>query len=67
MVDIDIPQRTISLRVSEAELAARRAAQDQAGWKPVKARSRKVSQALRAYALFASSADTGAVRVLPGE
>ena len=67
MVDIDIPQRTISLRVSEAEQATRRAAQDQAGWKPVKARSRKVSQALRAYALFASSADTGAVRVLPGE
>ena len=67
MVDIDIPQRSISLRVSEAELSARRAAQDQAGWKPVKARSRKVSQALRAYALFASSADTGAVRVLPGE
>ena len=67
MVDIDIPQRSISLRVSEAELSARRAAQDQAGWKPVKPRSRKVSQALRAYALFASSADTGAVRVLPGE
>ena len=67
MVDIDIPKRSISLRVTEAELAARRAAQDQAGWKPVKVRSRKVSQALRAYALFASSADTGAVRVLPGE
>ena len=30
------------------------------GWKPVKVRSRKVSLALRAYALFASSADTGA-------
>ena len=67
MVDIDIPKRTISLRVSEAEMAARRAAQDAAGWKPAMVRSRKVSQALRAYALFASSADTGAVRVLPGE
>ena len=67
MIDIDIPKRTISLRVSDAELTARRAAQDAAGWKPVKVRSRKVSQALRAYALFASSADTGAVRVLPGE
>ena len=67
MVDIDIPKRTISLRVAEAELAARRAAQDRAGWVPVAPRSRKVSQALRAYALFASSADTGAVGVLPGE
>ncbi len=67
MVDINIPQRTISLRVSEADLASRRVEQDAAGWKPAQARSRKVSQALRAYALFASSADTGAVRVLPGE
>ncbi len=67
MIDIDIPARTINLRVSEAELAARRAEQDRLGWKPAKPRSRKVSQALRAYALFASSADKGAVRVLPDE
>jgi dihydroxy-acid dehydratase len=67
MIDIDIPARTISLRVSEAELAARRAEQDKMGWKPAKPRSRKVSQALRAYALFAQSADKGAVRRLPGE
>ena len=67
MVDIDIPKRSISLRVSEADLATRRAAQDAAGWKPAKARSRKVSTALKAYALFASSADKGAVRVLPDE
>ena len=65
MIDIDIPSRTISLRVSEAELATRRAEQDKAGWKPAKPRSRKVSEALRAYALFATSADTGAVRRLP--
>jgi dihydroxy-acid dehydratase len=67
MIDINIPARTISLRVSEAELAARRAEQDKMGWKPAKPRSRKVSQALRAYALFAQSADKGAVRRLPGE
>ncbi|MCZ8079136.1 MAG: dihydroxy-acid dehydratase [Rhodobacteraceae bacterium] len=67
MIDIHIPNRTINLRVSEAELAARRAEQDKLGWKPAKPRSRKVSQALRAYALFAASADKGAVRVLPGE
>ena len=39
--------------------------QDAAGGKPVKARPRKVSTALKAYALLASSADKGAVRVLP--
>jgi dihydroxy-acid dehydratase len=67
MIDIDIPNRTISLRVPEAELAQRRAEQDQKGWKPEKARPRKVSQALKAYALFATSADKGAVRKLPDE
>ncbi len=67
MIDIDIPNRTINLRVSDAELATRRAEQDKLGWKPAKPRSRKVSQALRAYALFAASADKGAVRVLPDE
>ncbi len=67
MIDIDIPNRTINLRISDAELAARRAEQDKLGWKPAKPRSRKVSQALKAYALFAASADRGAVRVLPDE
>ena len=67
MIDIDIPNRTISLRVSDAELAKRRAEQDAKGWKPEKARPRKVSQALKAYALFATSADKGAVRKLPDE
>ena len=65
MIDIDIPSRTISLRVPDAELATRRAEQDKLGWKPAKPRARKVSEALRAYALFATSADTGAVRKLP--
>ncbi len=67
MIDIDIPGRSISLRIPEAELARRRAEQDAKGWKPVKPRSRKVSQALRAYGMFAASADKGAVRVLPDE
>jgi dihydroxy-acid dehydratase len=65
VIDIDIPNRTISLRVDEAELAARRAAQDAAGWKPVEKRKRNVTTALKAYASFATSADRGAVRVLP--
>ena len=66
-VEINIPARTIHLAVPDAELAARRVAQDAAGWKPAKPRARKVSQALRAYALFATSAATGAVRQLPDE
>jgi dihydroxy-acid dehydratase len=64
-IEIDIPARTIHLAVSEAELASRRAAQDAAGWVPAKPRPRKVSTALKAYALFATSADKGAVRKLP--
>ena len=66
-IEIDIPARTITLAVSEAELATRRAAQDAAGWKPAKPRPRKITQALRAYGLFATSAATGAVRKLPDE
>ena len=65
MIDIDIPARKISLRVSDAELATRRAEQDAKGWKPEKARPRKVSTALKAYAMLATSADKGAVRQLP--
>ncbi|MFC3179993.1 dihydroxy-acid dehydratase [Cypionkella sinensis] len=66
-IEINIPARTIHLAVSEADLAKRRAAQDAKGWKPAKPRPRKVSQALRAYGLFATSAATGAVRQLPDE
>ncbi len=65
LIDIDIPNRTISLAVPEAELTARRAEQDRLGWKPAQPRKRNVSTALKAYAAFASSADKGAVRVLP--
>lgn len=64
MIDIDIPNRTISLRVDEAELASRRAEQDAKGWKPAEQRKRKVTTALKAYAAFATSADRGAVRDL---
>ena len=61
-IRIDIPQRTIDLLVSQAELATRRAGQDAKGWKPAQPRPRKVSAALKAYALLATSADKGAVR-----
>jgi len=66
-VEIDIPNRTINLAVSDAELAARRAAQDAAGWKPAIKRKRNVTPALRVYAAFATSAARGAVRVVPEE
>ena len=59
---IDIPNRSINLLVSDAELAARRIEQDAKGWKPVELRPRKVTTALKAYALLATSADKGAVR-----
>jgi len=64
MIDIDIPQRSINLRVSDDELARRRQVMDAKGdaaWKPVN-RERVVSAALQAYALMATSADKGAVR-----
>ena len=64
MIDIDIPNRTINVRISDAELAARRAAMDakgKAGWKPVN-RERVVSAALKAYAAMTTSASRGAVR-----
>ena len=64
LIHIDIPQRTINVKLSTEELAHRRAAQDTAGWKPVEYRPRKVTAALKAYALLATSADKGAVRDL---
>ncbi|MEH8048092.1 dihydroxy-acid dehydratase [Gallibacterium anatis] len=61
MIAIDIPQRKIELLVDAQELAKRRAAREELGWKP-KNRQRQVSLALRAYASLATSADKGAVR-----
>ncbi|MBX3679042.1 MAG: dihydroxy-acid dehydratase [Rhodocyclaceae bacterium] len=63
-IEIDIPNRTIGLAVSDQELERRRAAMDARGaaaWKPVN-RERHVSAALQAYAALTTSADTGAVR-----
>ncbi|HEY8580518.1 MAG TPA: dihydroxy-acid dehydratase [Beijerinckiaceae bacterium] len=61
-IEIDIPNRTIHLAVSDATLAARRQAQAEKGFRPAKARKRKVSAALRAYASMTTSAARGAVR-----
>ncbi|MGW6277971.1 dihydroxy-acid dehydratase [Kribbella sp. NPDC055071] len=59
-IRIDIPGRSIELLVDDDVLEARRAALG--GVYAPKARERKVSQALRAYAAMATSADKGAVR-----
>ncbi|MNW07617.1 Dihydroxy-acid dehydratase [compost metagenome] len=64
MIDINIPQRSMVLDVSDSELAARREvelARGDRAWTP-KNRERQVSLALRAYAMLATSADKGAVR-----
>ncbi|WP_085904758.1 dihydroxy-acid dehydratase [Kiloniella majae] len=64
-IEIDIPNRTINVLVSDEELDMRRKAMDakgKDGWKPVKPRERKVSSALKAYAHFTTSADKGAYR-----
>jgi dihydroxy-acid dehydratase len=64
IIEIDIPNRSIHLKVDDATLAERRKAQEAAGWKPEKPRKRKVSTALKAYAALTSSAAKGAVRVI---
>ena len=65
MIDIDIPNRTINVRVSDEILAERRTAMDAKGkdaWQPVEERPRKITMALRAYASMTTSASMGAVR-----
>ena len=66
-IEIDIPNRTINLAVSDEVLAERRAAMEARGakaWKPTAPRKRKVTTALKAYAALATSAARGAVRVV---
>ncbi len=62
MIEIDIPNRSITLLVSDDELVQRRHDQDQLGWKPAHPRKRNVTTSLKAYAAFATSAARGAVR-----
>ena len=66
LIEIDIPNRAIRARVTEEELAARRANMEARGaraWRPSD-REREVSAALRAYAALTTSAARGAVRDL---
>jgi len=64
IIKIDIPNRTINVNVSDAELAERRVKRDAMGWKPEAPRPRKVTASLKAYAMLVTSADKGAVRDL---
>ena len=66
IIEIDIPARSINVRLSDEELAVRRKEEEAYGkdaFKP-RGRNRKVSQALRAYAAMVTSADKGGVREL---
>lgn len=65
IIAIDIPARTISLEVSDDELASRRAEEEARGSEAFTPRTRKreVSKALRAYAATVASADKGGVRL----
>ncbi|MCG6929910.1 MAG: dihydroxy-acid dehydratase [Desulfofustis sp.] len=66
-ITIDIPKRTINVDISVEELQQRRTEEEQKGaaaFRPPP-RPRKVSSALKAYALLAASADLGAIRIIP--
>ena len=65
IIDIDIPNRTINVRLSDEELSKRRAEEAAKGkdaWKPK--RDRVVSKALKAYASTVASADKGGIRII---
>jgi dihydroxy-acid dehydratase len=66
IIEINIPQRSINVLLSDQELAERRKKEEAKGneaWKAPK-RVRNVSKALKAYASMVSSADLGAVRLI---
>ncbi|RLD65539.1 MAG: dihydroxy-acid dehydratase [Bacteroidetes bacterium] len=66
IIEIDIPERKINLMISNDELTERKKKENKKGtdaYKPI-GRNRKVSKALKAYALTVSSADMGAVRII---
>ncbi|MEJ2391895.1 MAG: dihydroxy-acid dehydratase [Gammaproteobacteria bacterium] len=66
IIEIDIPNRSIAVLISDDELASRREAMNakgEAAWLPLK-RERYVSAALQAYAALTTSASRGAVRDL---
>ena len=68
IIEIDIPNRTINIALSDVELDERRLemiAKGEGAWAPEEERKRKVSRALRAYASLVTNASQGAVRSEP--
>jgi|TARA_B110000977_G_scaffold170026_1_gene220410 dihydroxy-acid dehydratase len=68
IIEIDIPNRSINVSLSDKELNDRRdkmIAKGEDAWAPVEERKRKVSRALRAYASLVTNASQGAVRGEP--
>jgi len=68
IIEIDIPNRSINVDLSDEELSARRdqmIAKGEGAWAPEEERKRKVSRALRAYASLVTNASQGAVRGEP--
>jgi dihydroxy-acid dehydratase len=68
IIEIDIPNRSINVALSDEVLAERRAAMEAKGdaaWQPAEPRKRKVSRALKAYASMVGNASQGAVRLDP--
>ena len=66
IIDIDIPERSINVRLDAGTLEARRKKEMERGpaaFTPPH-RDRKVSKSLKAYASMVSSADKGAVRII---
>ena len=65
IIEIDIPNRIINLKISDSELIQRREQEIAKGNNAFKPdRDRHVSKALRTYAAFVSSADQGAIRLI---
>ena len=66
LIEINIPERTINVKVSDEELAERRKAEEARGEKAFTPpyRQRIVSKALRAYGKMVTSADKGGVRII---
>lgn len=66
IIDINIPQRTIKVELTDEQLAERRKAEESRGkaaFTPT-SRQREISKALKAYAAMVSSADKGGVRMI---
>lgn len=66
IIEINIPERSIRVKLADEELAERRIEEESRGAKAFtpQVRQRTVSKALRAYAKMVSSADKGAVRIV---